>query len=148
MTASGPSGRAVAGLRLLLANASEFAVFERLPARERVAAAAPLPCLETDKLVSQVLRSLCTDAMHPSNTQQAHSAAHRGGDGEERLDTSSSMAKAYRECRSRLLRRAVEHIDKCERLSSEVGAIVETLDDGWLARQEHALLRDMNNLGF
>ena len=50
--------------------------------------------------------------------------------------------------RCKLLRHAMRQVQSRARVSGDVGVVVEALPDGWLEQQQHAMLRDMHNLGF
>ena len=55
---------------------------------------------------------------------------------------------ACRKERTVLLQRARARIQSTARLSNELGVMVEAAQEGWLERQQHDQLRDLNNLGF
>jgi len=81
---------------------------------------------------------LCDDAI----ASASHPPPPSGG-------PASQSATAYRASRLRLLDNVVKQMQANGRLSVDLGVPVQQINaDDWLERQQHALLRDLNNLGF
>jgi len=140
VTAGGPSSRAVAGLRLLLSNASEIDALRAMDVSSRLRADFSM---ETEKRVNKAVLVLCNITLSISSGGAVAAVEGSGSDSHTR-----NLARMYREERCRLLRRAIGEVEKCARISADLGVVVEALQDDWLDRQKHDLMRQINNLGF
>ena len=138
LTAAGPSGQAVAGLRILLCDGTEFAA---LAAERDVSARLEADLsVGAEQRVHAAVLALCGEAIASGEPK---GPAGSGGACDE-MET----AKAYRQERYRLLRAAMKKVENSARLTGDLGVVVASLEDGWLDRQQHDMLRSMNNLGF
>jgi hypothetical protein len=142
VTAGGPSSRAVAGLRLLLSNASEIDALRAMDVPSRLRAEFSM---ETEQRVNKAVLVLCNIALSISS---GDAAAAVEGSGSSSGSNTRNLARMYREERCRLLLRAIGEVEKCGRISADLGVVVQALQDDWLDRQQHDLMRQMNNLGF
>ena len=140
VTAGGPSSRALAGLRLLLSNASEMDALRAMDVASRLRAEFSM---ETEKRVNKAVLVLCNITISISSGNAAAAVKGRVSGSNTR-----NLARMYREERCRLLRRAIGEVEKCARISADLGVVVEALQDDWLHRQQHDLMRQINNLGF
>jgi len=114
--------------------------------------------METEQRVNKAVILHCNNALDIIGGYTAVSEAGEGGGGggggggsdggAGGGDSAGIMARMYREERRRLLQGAIGQVEKCARISADMGVVVEALQDDWLDRQRHDLLRQVNNLGF
>ena len=136
MTAGGPSGQAVGGLRILLSDDAELVALGEMDASARLGAELSV---DTEQRVHRAVLALCRETIEASEPAGAGCASVADG---------GETAKVYREERCKLLRQAVAKVENSARLAGDFGVVVESLEDGWMDRQQHELLRSINNLGF